>query len=162
MYDTTKEELLEMICGPKIGSGCFRDVYVNNLNPKTVIKVQHDYSEPNAHNMMEYIISEKFFLENDIFAPVHCVSKSGKFLIMERTSPVSEKEFREWLEKTPLPNFVNDIKSSNVGWLDDKIVIHDYGVILLDHTKRIRNCGGTSEDIDNRQLQPAADQSSHT
>jgi len=127
-YQDVATDFVTMLCGQKLGEGCYRSVYEYNLDPRYVIKVE---PHNGSCNMAEYLLWEevkglKNHLEwvKDWFAPVKWISPNGKILIMERTQEKPGKE-----RPKTVPKFMSDLKVSNFGWIKNKFVCHDYGFI---------------------------------
>jgi hypothetical protein len=120
-------DLITLLCGKKIGVGGSRAVYEFNLNHKYVIKVEPHNTDSNITEAM--IWEEVQGLKGDLawvkdwFAPIHFISPNGKVLIMERTQ-VKVKE-----KPKKIPSFFMDAKPNNFGWIGNKYVCHDYGII---------------------------------
>lgn len=118
------DELTDFICGKKLGSGKFRDVYVYRENNSYVVKVAKDGAGC-RHNMMEY---EVWVQTPDRLAkwlaPCSRISEYGSYLIQQRVEPIGP-------EKSPkrVPAFFADTHSGNWGYLKGKPVCVDYGYV---------------------------------
>lgn len=122
--------LLETFVGDYLGSGVYRDVYVNNLNKKQVIKIAKDGYGAVA-NMKEFdiwceVVGFKNGLQwvKDWFCPVVSLSSNGAILIMERTFDKPGKK-----KPDKIPAFLFDTHKGNFGWLGNRFVCHDYASI---------------------------------
>ncbi len=120
------DELFQWICGKKIGEGVYREVYVYNFDPKYVVKVAKD-ENGRAHNLLE----NEIWYQADKrlarwLAPCHRLSKSGKYLLMRRTKPVSKGQVPR-----KIPAFFDDAHSDNWGILNGRVVCIDYGLVHL-------------------------------
>lgn len=126
-------DLVFMCLGPKIGSGDTRDVFEFGLNDDWVIKVE----EGNTHNnVLEFELWHDAKLSNDglkdWLAPCRALSNCGKFLLMDKTTPVLR-----YPEK--MPRCLNDTHTANFGMIGDKFVCHDYANMrLLSDPQRMR------------------------
>lgn len=127
-YQDVTTDLILMICGEKIASGWFRDVYEFNFNPKKyVVKIERGNTDC---NITEYLLWDEIQgLCNNLswvkewFAPILYCSPNGKILIMERTKELNRKK------PDKVPDFFTDVKESNFGWIGKRLVCHDYGFI---------------------------------
>jgi hypothetical protein len=132
-------DLILMICGKRIGSGTFRDVYEFNLDPEYVVKLE---KKSTSSNITEFTIwDEVRGLKGNLawvkgwFAPIIYLSPNGKVLIMKKTEPKLNKE-----RPNKVPAFLMDAQHDNFGWLGNKFVCHDYGFIngLISYNKRFK------------------------
>ena len=121
-------DLVTSFVGKYIGSGSYRDVYEYNFNDDYVIKLEKDNTE---QNISEYILWQEINSLNgdlrwvkDWFAPVLWCSPNGKILVMEKTK-INDKKAKP--EKIPI--FLSDVKIHNFGWIGNKYVCHDYGML---------------------------------
>lgn len=120
-------EFATFICGDKIGSGCFRDVYEYNLDPKCVVKIQRDLSSFN--NIMEWeiwcnVLSTEY---KKHFAPCVLLSCNGRILIQRKTNPITDEK----PAPNNIPHFFTDIKNENFGWIGKDFVAHDYDYSMM-------------------------------
>jgi hypothetical protein len=132
-------DMVLSLCGQQLGEGHSRHVYVYNLDPKYVIKIE---PKNGCNNMIEYLLWDEvqgltgnLAWVKDWFAPIKWISPNGRILIMERTYEKSEK-----VRPRQIPNFFSDIKRNNFGWIGNKFVCHDYGFIyrFLKYEKKMR------------------------
>lgn len=109
--------------GKKIGTGIGRQVFVYDLNPQFVIKVE----ESGYQNVIEYELwnAVKDTPYRKWFAPVRHMSGMGTILLMDRTLPAPRKAYPK-----RMPVFLGDYKYSNYGLLNGKLVCHDYGSMI--------------------------------
>ena len=126
------EGIADMVVGEKIGSGFSRDVYHWTPNSNHVLKVAKSYRGIEA-NIIEFSTWESLEINSEFariakqwFAPCMEISGCGRYLIMAKTSPVRPSE-----APTVIPSFVTDLKLENIGWLNGRIVFHDYGMNLF-------------------------------
>ena len=121
------KELFDLVAGKKMGSGCFRDVYLYRKDTDLVIKVAKD-DEDRKHNLMEMAIWEEIQDTKYAkwFAPCVAVSGAGKYLVQKRakTGPVKFYPKR-------LPAFFTDLHTGNYGWIKDQFVCFDYAYFNL-------------------------------
>lgn len=109
-----------MAIGKKLGNGVGRQVFVYELNPRYVMKIE----QAGFQNVIEWEIwrathDTKF---SRWFAPARHISGLGSILLMERTLPAPRSAFPK-----KMPEFLGDLKYSNFGLLNGKLVCHDYG-----------------------------------
>jgi hypothetical protein len=108
--------------GKRLGDGVGRKVFVYDLNPKFVIKVE----ESGFQNVVEHEIwrAVKETTWAKWFAPVRHISGLGSILLMERTLPAPRSRYPD-----RVPKFLGDLKYSNFGLLQGRLVCHDYGTL---------------------------------
>ena len=108
--------------GTRLGDGSGRAVFVYDLNPRFVIKIERS----GFQNAVEREIwqATKDTQYGKWFAPVRHISGLGTILIMERTVPAPRSAYPK-----KMPAFLGDLKYSNFGLLRGQLVCHDYGTI---------------------------------
>ncbi len=121
-------EAFNLLCGEKLGTGAFRDVYACAILPDCVVKVE--IRAESFCNITEWTTWKA--VENTPasrwFAGCRWISPGGCVLIQERTRPPAPHEF---LAK--IPSYFTDLKHRNWGMAKsfngDKewLVCHDYG-----------------------------------
>ena len=131
MSDIAKEAF-EMMKGEHLGTGSFRSVYCNRLNPEQLLKIEGDtHQRYQFCNVIEWI----FWNDNKEnpkiakwLAPCVSISSNGKILIQRRVDliPINYE-----LPKK-LPAFLTDLKRDNFGLLDGRLVCLDYGLLPRD------------------------------
>ena len=135
-------EVLSIVCGNKIGGGIARTVYEYSLNPNYVVKVCNAKTSPES-NINEFQLYNEIRglcgpLEwvKDWFAPVEWMSEGGKVLLQRKTKPFHNKLSRP--EK--VPSFFFDVKADNFGWIGNRFVCHDYGMLygFIEYRKRFK------------------------
>ncbi len=119
-------DLFDAMCGEHLGGGCGREVYVSRLDPDLVIKIETGTGR--FQNQMEWRVWDELSgrPEGKWLAPCVSISPNGSVLIQKRTAPLRR---REMVRHPRLPEFLTDVKMSNFGILDGKLVSHDYGYI---------------------------------
>lgn len=118
--------LIDLIIGPYIGSGSFRDVYQHATNENWVVKIQRD---DNQHsNIIEYELWGDIVYTDykKWFAPIHWMSHNGKVIIQEKTRPITKDD----ILPDKIPSFITDVKQSNFGFIGKQLVCHDYDFSL--------------------------------
>lgn len=122
-------DLILSLCGERIGSGVYRTVYNYNLDDKYVIKIERNSTDSNSseHLLWNEIKGLCGELEGvkKWFAPVLWMSPNGKILVMQKTEEKPSKE-----RPREVPAFFTDLKWDNFGWIGNKFVCHDYGIIF--------------------------------
>lgn len=107
--------------GKKLGGGIGRSVFVYELNPAYVVKVD---AKRGFQNPIEW---EVWQLVKDTpyakwFAPCRAISAYGSVLLQARTLPAPRARYPK-----KMPEFLTDYKYSNYGLYKGRIVCHDYG-----------------------------------
>lgn len=141
MNEFLHREAYEMLLGEQIGFGRNRKVYVNALNPKTVVKVEDSEERDMFQNVVEWRLwcTVQYTKFAQYFAPCLYISPNGRIMIMRRTDALSSVDY----PKT-LPKFFTDFQRRNYGMLNRRFVCHDYGIHrvtekgLTHATKRVK------------------------
>lgn len=124
-----KDDALTLMCLQLLGTGMSRQVYTCTLNPSEwVVKVEME-ATGYFQNVSEYLVWQSVKDAKSIadwFAPIHNISDSGHWMIQARTTSVREEELPE-----RVPRFFTDLKISNWGWYQGRVVCHDYGRSLV-------------------------------
>lgn len=122
-------ELMSVICGKYIGGGAYRQVFEFALNNDYVIKIE---TEGGYSNFQEFTLYEEvnglcnsLAWVKDWFAPISWISPNGQILCMQKTEDKPGKT-----KPNKVPAFFLDVKPDNFGWIGNKYVCHDYGVIF--------------------------------
>lgn len=122
-----------------IGKGLDRRVYHPLNNPSVVYKVE-DVNPKGLRfqNVKEHLITNELAYTVDIvlFARILHISQDGRLAIQEYARDATKEEFEEFLNGK-CPSFVTDIKIENVGVINGRVVIRDYGSSII--TKNYRN-----------------------
>lgn len=108
--------------GKKLGGGVGRTVFMYDLNPRYVVKVEESGFQNVVENEIWGAIKTTRYAQ--WFAPVHYMSGLGTILLMDRTLPAPRSVFPK-----RMPEFVGDLKYSNFGLLKGRLVCHDYGTL---------------------------------
>lgn len=134
-------DLFTLLCGDEIGEGIGRKVFQHATDESLVVKIAIT-QEGVRCNSNEYTLWEEIQgLKGDLawvkdwFAPVVGISENANILVMKKTQKKSEKK-----RPTEIPSFILDAHYDNFGWLGNKFVCHDYGVIFgfLNYKKKFR------------------------
>jgi hypothetical protein len=135
------QDFFEMMAGPLLGSGLYRDVYSLPYLNDYVLKVE--VKRHCFHNVREWDVWQQVQFAPDWsrwLAPCVVISPDGKFLLQRRTMPVLEKDL-----PAKLPEFLTDRKVGNFGRLDKHIVCHDYALIVSQLPLRLTKGGYWTE-----------------
>lgn len=127
-----------LLCGREIGVGMTRTVFECNVDKSLVVKVEKAEVRTHFQNLVEWLAwSRVAGTEFERwFAPVVAISPDGRCLLMKRVehAPVHT------LPKQ-VPAFFTDLKPSNYGFYEGRVVCCDYGSHLLHEegmTKRLK------------------------
>lgn len=121
---------IKKICGKKIGSGCYRDVYELKFDKRYVVKVETKTKETPVANVMEwmnYTQAAGSPLQKYLCPPL-CLHPTGQILIMRKCMPAKSKE---GLPKS-LPACITDNKIENWGFIGKRPYIFDYTYLIPD------------------------------
>lgn len=136
MTDSTFEDAFNLLCGKLIGEGIHRKVYECRIRPDLVVKVEND-----DYRYFANVLEDKFWADNQHYAkvarwlaPCEYLSPDGRILLQRRADPIGRGT------KLPdkLPAFLTDVKRSNFGLLNGKLVCVDYAMVLQNPSVRER------------------------
>lgn len=118
----TLRDWMALALGKKLGGGIGRTVFVYDLNPRYVIKIESSgYQNAIEREIWGAVKTTQYARW---FAPVKSISGLGTIILMERTLPAPRRAFPD-----RMPDFLGDLKYSNFGLLRGKLVCHDYGTV---------------------------------
>lgn len=129
------EDCFNLLCGEKIGSGQYRDVFKCKIRPDLVVKVEHQ-----AFRGFANILEQRFWDDNQYYndvskwlAPCEYLSPDGRILLQAKCDPIRLDD------KLPekVPAFLTDIKRENFGLLEGKIVCVDYAITIPNPSVRM-------------------------
>ncbi len=122
------EDAYNLLCGDKLGEGCYRTVFECTLLPDLVVKVENGTSRRFCN-----VLEDEFWAHNkDVaavakwLAPCKFISPDGRILLQRRTDPIPG----HFELPAQIPHFLNDVKKSNFGLLDGRLVCHDYAFVI--------------------------------
>jgi hypothetical protein len=124
-------DMFRLICGEKLGSGAYREVYRYALDTSLVIKIET--GSQSFSNIIEWEtwneVRHTAGMKHDYakyFAPCIAISPCGTLLLQKYARPVC-------LEELPkeVPRFFTDLKQANFGIYNGNFVCLDYGMHLL-------------------------------
>ena len=135
------EDAFAILCGDLLGEGIHRRVYECRIRPDLVVKVE-DGDLRYFANVHEH----KFWADNQYrdsiarwLAPSEYLSPDGRVSLQKRVDPILPSQ------ELPdaLPAFLTDVKRSNFGWLDGRLVCVDYAMASQSANGRLRRvCWG--------------------
>lgn len=109
--------------GAYIGEGRCRTVYVAADDPTKAVKVAKEgHADVNLAEAGVWRDVEDRD-EAAFYAPVTECAEDGSWLVMARTRQPSEGDF-----PSRIPGRIGDVKRHNWGWLNGRMVCHDYHV----------------------------------
>ena len=130
-------ELWGLVAYPDmIARGAARQVFASKLDPSSVWKVEDGARSFQNVNEWEFWNHVKDGPLAEWLAPCEAISSTGAILLQKRTRPVSISELPD-----KIPAAFTDLKVTNWGMFDNRIVCHDYGKLILDadvSTKLVR------------------------
>lgn len=116
--------LYDFIIGDLIGEGSKRAVFEYNLDKRYVVKLavrpDANFREHDLWNELKHDDVSKWL------APCHWISHYGDIMLQYKTEPLPD----DFKMPKKLPEFLTDIKKSNFGLLNGKLVAHDYDLTL--------------------------------
>jgi hypothetical protein len=129
----TTFELMEWYLGDLIGEGASRWVF--DYNEDMVLKVEKGDWGANVIEYDTWVAVQGTKWEK-WFAPVVDISDNGRLLWQKKCQKV-------YTQPKKLPDFLDDVKLSNLGWYNNRIVVLDYSINTiikfgLKHAKLIK------------------------
>lgn len=130
----TLRAMSTMVAYGKISSGSTRDVYHHALDDDSVVKIARSDNvfEGIKANIAEWEMYDRmrhwtggYEWQKEWLAPCYTISNCGRILLMAKTEPCP----RRMLPKV-VPVWATDLKQSNVGIFEGRVVFHDYGLNL--------------------------------
>ena len=135
----TYRDAFNLLCGEKIGEGIHRTVYECLVRPDLVVKVEND-----DYRYFANVIEQKFWNDWENYekisrwlAPCEYLSPDGRILLQKRCDPIASGGALP----DQLPAFLTDVKRSNFGWLEGRLVCLDYAITILNPSLRGRKVG---------------------
>jgi len=135
-------DAFNMLAGELIGRGAYREVYHCKLRPDLVVKVEihNDNGYRTFHNVHEMAFWQDHQYYDKVsrwLAPCEYLSPDGHILLMKRATPLaSHKEI-----PAKLPSFITDVKETNFGKIDGKVILVDYALTISNPSLRLRKNG---------------------
>jgi hypothetical protein len=130
------EEAFNLLCGRKIGEGIHRTVYACRIDPKMVVKVEHDtdwFVGSNAKEYANWEFNSEYKKVSNWLAPCAWISPNGRVMLQHRTQPMAIYNMPK-----SVPAFFTDIKPDNWGWYGGRAVCHDYPQMIVTHNTRMK------------------------
>jgi hypothetical protein len=116
-------DISEFLFGDFIGRGTGREVYACRYDPSLVVKLV-TVGNANTVEWENWRSLENAPTYSRWLAPCIAISARGDVMLQRRTTPVPPAQLPK-----RLPGWLTDIKPSNFGLLDGKIVAHDYNTL---------------------------------
>lgn len=126
-------EAFRLLAGRELGRGIHRTVYACRIDPTLVVKVEEavgSFANVQERGNWEYF---KDAPEARWLAPVIDISPCGGMLLQRKVEPVRSEEMPD-----KVPAFLTDLKLSNFGRLDGRIVACDYSSIIVSASRRLK------------------------
>ncbi|MEX2126942.1 MAG: hypothetical protein WD871_01695 [Xanthobacteraceae bacterium] len=121
---TVARDLFGLVAGARLSFGISREVFAYKLDERLVIKFERGaYAFQNVVEWETWERVEDSPALKRWLAPCTAISPCGRVLVQRRTWPVPPHV------KMPkrVPALLADLKRDNWGYLDGRIVCHDYG-----------------------------------
>jgi hypothetical protein len=121
-----QRELLEFLCGNRLGNGMSREVFEFLPAPHLVIKwepVEHRFQNVEEFTVWQTVEHTKYA---KWFAPCHAISGCGRIMLQHYAEPLAAINL-----PAEVPAFFTDLKPSNWGQINGQPVALDYGRTLL-------------------------------
>ena len=132
------EEAFNLLCGELLGEGIHRKVFACTSDPSRVVKCETNTGIfSNAREWRNWDECRYADRWNKWLAPCVAISPLGTVLLQKRVQPLRRGD--DLPDK--LPAFLTDIKPQNFGWLNGKLVCHDYPQINSSLSDKPRSIG---------------------
>lgn len=121
LTEIQSDDLLNFICGTKLGEGTFRTVFESVIDSTKVIKMDN---MRNFSNVQEFQFWDHY-KDTELaiwLAPCYQLSGYGVWLMQAKTEPIPSH-----LLPSKVPAILADLKASNWGFYEGRPVCHDYG-----------------------------------
>ena len=131
---TIPRDLLRLICGEEIGSGIGRTVYECTIRPDLVVKIETPAGS--FQNVLEWEFWRAWEFDKGMkrwLAPCEAISQCGTILLQQRTTPIPQARL-----PAKMPKFLTDTKISNFGLWKNRVVCHDYGMVVSEASTALR------------------------
>lgn len=119
-------DAFDLLAGDLLGSGEYREVYACRIDPSLVVKVErHESRDRTFGNAHEWRFWEDHRDQHKVarwLAPCAMLSPDGRILLQTRVQPLPG----DYTLPERLPHFLTDVKASNFGLLQGKLVCSDY------------------------------------
>lgn len=133
------KDAFNLLCGRKIASGTYRDVFECKLRPEFVVKVEP--LPENGYRTFHNVLEHHFWCEHQHYkavaqwlAPIEYSSPDCRILLQRRVQPIiDDAQF-----PAKLPAFLTDTKRANFGILDGRFVCVDYALTINNPSVRMQ------------------------
>ena len=135
--DDILKDAFKLMCGEVLGEGCDRVVYECKLMNEWVVKTEkncpYEFSNIREHTFWHQYKNTKKIAK--WLAPCGDISPDGKVLLQRRATPLED----DYKLPRKLPKFLSDIKRSNFGLYEGRLVCVDYAdAIVKPSTKKVK------------------------
>jgi hypothetical protein len=137
MTDRIFEDAFNLLCGAKLNSGVYRDVFECRLRPELVVKVERerDGGRRSFNNVLEMRFWDDWCQVEKVrawLAPCEYLSPDGRILLQRKVSILQDTDD---LPST-VPEFLTDLKPENFGIYQGRIVCADYASTITNASLR--------------------------
>lgn len=120
-HQAVQADFNELMLGELLGTGLSREVYVNRMNPRQVVKLEQDGFQNVTEHLIWSAVCDTPWAP--WFARCHWISPNGRVLIQERGFlPKKAPPMPELV-----PSFVTDARECNLGVIRGRWALCDYG-----------------------------------
>lgn len=126
MSEECFKESFNLLCGNMIGEGTHRQVYECKIRPDLVVKVERAEYRYFANVFEQYFWDDNKDDENIAkwLAPCEYMSPEGRILLQKKCLSLPHG----YKLPSKIPQFMNDVKRSNFGLIDGRLVCFDYAI----------------------------------
>lgn len=137
MNDDVFEDMFNLICGNKIGEGIHRKVFGCRIRDDLVVKVEDSDAWRSFANVNEMRFWNDYRSQKairDWLAPCEYLSPDGRILLQKKCDPLRKFDY-----PTKLPSFLTDLKPSNFGIYEGRIVCVDYASVISNASTKLKS-----------------------
>lgn len=126
-------DVLFSLIGEPLGAGIHRLVFAHRTDPTLVVKVQYGMGFENVYEARHWDENQYWAPGKQWLCPVTYISPNGLILLMRRATPLRDGEMPD-----KVPRFLTDLKASNFGWFEGRVVCTDYSSIITTTDARMK------------------------
>ena len=129
------QDAFNLLCGQKLGEGIHREVFECSLRSDLVVKV-----ETSDLRYFANVLEMKFWNDHEYYnkvakwlAPCEFLSPDGRVLLQKRCDPLPNS-----YRFPKMPAFLSDLKVSNFGIYENRLVCVDYAMTIPSPDLKLR------------------------
>ncbi len=134
------EDAFNLFCGSMLGHGIHRKVFECSVRDDLVVKVEDN--DGGAYRRFANVLEIEFWHQFQDYdkvakwlAPCHILSPDGRILLQKRVEPIP----RDYQLPSKIPTFLTDLKRSNFGLYEGRLVCVDYANTIANPNTTLKN-----------------------